>query len=162
MKIFIDTEFSENGRTGTLELISLALVGEDGRELYEEHNGFHPGLCNEWVTANVLPHLGPFRDRRPLGAIAELVIDFVGDDHEAEFWGYYSDYDWVAFCWLFGSMADLPQGFPMLCMDLQQWWVQLGRPDVKPPGPDGEHHALADARWNRKLFTALVGVTEAA
>lgn len=37
-----------------------------------------------------------------------------------EFYGYYADYDWVVFCWLFGKMKDLPKGFPMYCIDLKQ------------------------------------------
>lgn len=37
-----------------------------------------------------------------------------------EFYGYYADYDWVAFCWLFGNMIDLPKDFPMYCIDLKQ------------------------------------------
>jgi hypothetical protein len=37
-----------------------------------------------------------------------------------EFYAYYADYDWVAFCWLFGKMMDLPKGFPMYCIDLKQ------------------------------------------
>jgi hypothetical protein len=37
-----------------------------------------------------------------------------------EFYGYYADYDWVAFCWLFGKMIDLPKGFPTYCVDLKQ------------------------------------------
>lgn len=37
-----------------------------------------------------------------------------------EFYGYYSDYDWVLFCSLFGKMIDLPKGFPMYCRDLKQ------------------------------------------
>ena len=37
-----------------------------------------------------------------------------------EFYAYYADYDWVAFCWLFGKMMDLPKGFPMYCLDLKQ------------------------------------------
>lgn len=37
-----------------------------------------------------------------------------------EFYGYYSDYDWVLFCSLFGKMVDLPIGFPMYCRDLKQ------------------------------------------
>lgn len=36
------------------------------------------------------------------------------------FYGYYCDYDWVVFCWLFGKMIDLPKGFPMYCKDLKQ------------------------------------------
>ena len=37
-----------------------------------------------------------------------------------QFYGYYCDYDWVVFCWLFGRMIDLPKGFPMYCIDLKQ------------------------------------------
>lgn len=37
-----------------------------------------------------------------------------------QFYAYYTDYDWVAFCWLFGKMIDLPKGFPMYCIDLKQ------------------------------------------
>lgn len=37
-----------------------------------------------------------------------------------EFYGYYADYYWVVFCWLFGRMIDLPKGFPMYCIDLKQ------------------------------------------
>jgi hypothetical protein len=37
-----------------------------------------------------------------------------------EFYGYYADYDWVGFCWLFGKMNDLPKNFPMYCKDLKQ------------------------------------------
>ena len=36
-----------------------------------------------------------------------------------QFYGYFADYDWVAFCWLFGKMIDLPKGFPMYCKDLK-------------------------------------------
>lgn len=37
-----------------------------------------------------------------------------------KFYGYYADYDWVCFCWLFGRMIDLPKDFPMYCIDLKQ------------------------------------------
>lgn len=36
------------------------------------------------------------------------------------FHAYYADYDWVVFCWLFGKMINLPEGFPMYCVDLKQ------------------------------------------
>jgi len=36
------------------------------------------------------------------------------------FYGYYSAYDHVALCWLFGKMIDLPKGFPMYTIDLKQ------------------------------------------
>jgi len=37
-----------------------------------------------------------------------------------DFYGYYSDYDWVLFCSLFGTMMHLPKGFPRYCRDLKQ------------------------------------------
>lgn len=36
------------------------------------------------------------------------------------FIGYYSDYDWVIFCWIFGKMNYLPSNFPQYCYDLKQ------------------------------------------
>jgi hypothetical protein len=30
-------------------------------------------------------------------------------EDNVQFYGYYSSYDWVAFCWLFGKMLDLPK-----------------------------------------------------
>jgi len=37
-----------------------------------------------------------------------------------ELYGYYSAYDHVGLCWLFGVMNDLPSGFPMYTIDLKQ------------------------------------------
>lgn len=41
-------------------------------------------------------------------------------DKDIKFWAYYADYDWVVFCWIFGTMMDLPKGMPMYCRDLKQ------------------------------------------
>lgn len=37
-----------------------------------------------------------------------------------KFYGYFADYDWVCFCWLFGNMMALPNGFQMFAHDLKQ------------------------------------------
>lgn len=59
MKIYIDTEFNEFKG----QLISLALVAEDGREFYEVLHCENPG---PWVAQHVMPILNkapiPFRD----------------------------------------------------------------------------------------------------
>lgn len=47
-------------------------------------------------------------------------FDEIVKTHPFEFYGYFADYDWVVFCWLFGRMIDLPKGFPMYCRDLKQ------------------------------------------
>lgn len=36
------------------------------------------------------------------------------------FYGYFADYDWVVFCSLWGTMMNLPKGFPKYCRDLKQ------------------------------------------
>jgi len=71
-----------------------------------------------------------------------------------EFWAYYADYDWVVFCQLFGTMMDLPDGFPMYCRDIKQLCDELGNPDLPTQGK-GEHNALADALWNKSTYEFL-------
>lgn len=94
-----------------------------------------------------------------------------------ELWGYYSDYDHVVFCWLFGKMLDLPDGFPMYTKDLKQSYDFYNKnfkkrkslnavmphlidfenlkdhPDY--PKQENEHNALSDARWNKKFYEFL-------
>jgi len=78
----------------------------------------------------------------------------IGERTNPEFYGYYADYDWVVFCWLFGKMIDLPKGFPMYCIDLKQ---ELDRYILKVDLPKqiNEHNALEDARWNKQLYEFL-------
>lgn len=156
-RFFIDTEFAETGGSShpTIDLISIGLVSDDDREYYAESSEFSLSNCNGWVIENVLPRLGPQEQRKRRPQIKEEIIAFIGDDPDVEFWGYYSDYDWVVFCWLFGTMMHLPKGFPMLCMDLQQAWIREGKPPIKPPDPENEHNALADARWNFQFYRSL-------
>ncbi len=150
MRYFLDTEFHEDGRI--IDLISLALVAEDGRQLYCISSEFDPERCTDWVKANVLPHINPVLGV-PRSDIRDRVLSFVGDDPKPEFWGYYADYDWVVLCQLFGRMVDLPGHFPKHCRDLKQL---AGK--IKLPKQTGaEHHALLDAHWIRDSFVWLTG-----
>lgn len=49
-----------------------------------------------------------------------------------EFYAYYADYDWVVFCWIFGKMIDLPDGFPMFCCDLKQILDEKAKKFITP------------------------------
>ena len=152
MKFFLDTEFFE--RPCQIDLISIGLVADNGDEYYAESSEFDWDDASDWLKRNVQPRLsGPLKTRRQIAAdVISFVREHCGDE-KPEFWGYYADYDWVVFCWLFGSMIDLPQGFPMFCRDLKQWAVMLG--DPKLPSQTDEHHALCDARWNKKAWSFL-------
>lgn len=159
MKIFFDCEFIEDGKT--IDLISIGMVRDDGAELYLESSEFDPDKASEWVKQNVFPHLkGSHGINCTRSQIAAKVVAFVsalGESESPEFWGYYSAYDHVALCQLFGTMMDLPAGWPYYTRDLRQWADQIGitRPLDQVVPTESEHHALADARWNKKVWEYL-------
>lgn len=156
MRYFFDTEFIEDGKT--IDLLSIGIVAEDGREFYLENSEADWSKANEWVRDNVLPHLK--RDDRDWPGVSVSRTDIAqaiqrfcdpSDYGKPEFWAYFADYDWVVFCQLFGRMIDLPKGFPMYCRDLKQVADMLG--DIRLPKQDhSEHDALADARWNKQSW----------
>lgn len=160
MRYFIDTEFNEvvgekAHHRPTIDLISIGIVNQEGRNYYAELH-FNEDLCNPWVREHVLPLLGSKEHRKYHEDVAKEILAFVGRDPDPEFWAYFASYDWVVFCWLFGAMVDLPKHFPQHPMDLQQWWIQLGRPpNVKSRKPQKEHNALVDANWNREFWRNL-------
>jgi hypothetical protein len=270
MKYFIDTEFLEGtqnktflgintGKTKpTIDLISIGIVAEDGREYYAISNEFN--LKEAWNRFQLKQVSGDARNRYPEGIkeywlrynvlkpifynlitkdinfhdydtfftyqyfkrlisnhgksnkqIAKEIIEFVTPTNEPqfckdsngkydityqatkrggtlpEFYGYYADYDWVVFCWLFGKMIDLPKGFPMYCKDLKQLYDEKqniynvfiekykrqeisvdelpypstrGKIKLLPdyPKQTNEHNALADAKWNYELYKFLESI----
>ena len=77
------------------------------------------------------------------------------DKFKPEFYGYYSDYDWVVFCWLFGKMIDLPKGFPMFAFDIQQQIEEykIDKEQLLKEVPQIScHNALQDAIWNKDAY----------
>lgn len=255
MKYFYDTEFLEGTQKSffgkskpTIDLISIGIVAEDGREYYaiskdfnlkeawnrydlkmasgDMRNIFPEGIKVYWIRENVLKPIfyglmgkdinfhnidklftfGKLRQLiRRYGkrrsdisnevflfihepvikkwddkiSFADEIVEYAYKRGEAEheLYGYYSAYDHVALCWLFGKMINLPKGFPMYTQDLKQeidayiakTWkdiemstfghqgISLDRLKKNPlyPKQENEHDALADARWNKKLYDFL-------
>lgn len=156
MRYFLDTEFIELGGSNPIQPISIGIVAEDGREYYAITKHFEPSTASKWVKDNVIAHLESPEDfpRKLRKELRTEILDFVGDDANPEFWGYYADYDWVVFAGIFGTMMDLPKGWPMYCRDIKQLCDELGNPKLPEQGK-GEHNALADARWNRVAYEFL-------
>lgn len=156
MRYFFDTEFIESGRDHPIEIISIGMVAEDGRELYIERADVPWHLADQWVLDNVKPHLH-MEHRKSIEAMRLAILNFIADGYERpEFWAFFADYDWVVLCGLFGKMIDLPSGWPRYCRDLKQEADRLGAPRNQQPKQSGtEHHALADARWNREMYQWL-------
>jgi hypothetical protein len=149
MRFWIDTEFYENGRT--IELISIGVVAEDARQYYAETpDALELANKTRWLSANVAPHLTQkiLQDWQ----IAGSLISFMGE--KPEIWGYFSAYDWVVVCQLFGTMMDLPKGWPMYCRDVRQSADLIGIDEIDVPQKN-EHHALADAEWTRDAWLWL-------
>lgn len=257
---FLDTEFLEGtqktffGKSKpTIDLISIGLVSEDGREYYAISKDFnlkeawnrydlkeaspakkYMGFYEEkeyWIRENVLKPIWKELSSRylaettglssrktytrliysrfsydslsgligiygkPNKQIAEEVKIFVANrpDNKTHidvleneylrdkpiFYGYFCDYDWVVFCWIFGKMIDLPKGFPMYCRDLKQTLdekvyqrkkeiddnggrsldfdnaLKLMKCDANFPKQDNTHNALSDARFTMELYKFL-------
>lgn len=255
MKYYLDTEFIEGpqdkrflgikyGQTKpTIDLISIGIVAEDGREYYAISKDFNfkeawnRYQINDtmpdsiafgkekvyWIRENVLKPIfhelackdlgfdtegtkskflekdskliaskSDFRYLKKLikkhgksnKQIAEEIKEFVYNqsdedkyngtyESKPEFYAYYADYDWVAFCWLFGKMIDLPKGFPWYCRDLKQILDEKQQLLIKEhgdidvvrikkydgyPTQDNEHNALSDAYFCKDLHSFLQGL----
>ena len=156
MKYWIDTEFIE--RPFTIDLISIGLVAEDGREFYAESSEVDWSKASQWTLQTVRPQLdGKGMTREEIGY---AIHRFTDGDEQPVFWGYFPAYDWVGFCGLFGGMFGLPFHFPQLCLDIKQLALELGDPDL-PRQSGVRHHALADARWTREAWAFLAGLDPA-
>ncbi|KAG8152296.1 3'-5' exoribonuclease [Burkholderia catarinensis] len=142
-RFFIDTEFTDFEAP---QLISLAIVGENGSEFYGECTDFDAARCSDFVRALVLPQLGRFREQA-------MPFDQLRGALRA---------------WITGIPA---QSKPVLCYD-HETDSNLLRLLLDEPLPDGwaledirglldsrrraayfarhsgEHHALHDARAN--------------
>jgi hypothetical protein len=216
-KFFIDTEFIEGtqetmfGKTKpTIDLISIGIVAEDGREYSAVSKDFNlkeawnrcqqrvgQGGRNDlepkeyWIRENVLlPIVQEYccgddgfnyktfkRIIKDFGKTNEQiaveikyfiantsltqdvsVVEALIKANKPEFYGYFADYDWVVFCWLYGKMIELPKGFPYYCRDLKQIMDDNGLTKkwaINSCPIEDEHNALCDARWNFGLFKAI-------
>jgi 3' exoribonuclease, RNase T-like len=157
MKYWIDTEFIAGPYS--IDLISIGLVADDGREFYAESSEVDWSKASLWTLENVRPQL----DAKPMRRmeIGYAVREFTDGDQHPVFWGYFPAYDWVAFSWLFGHLDEMPFHYPQLCLDIKQWAIELGDPEL-PHQEGARHHALHDARWTRDAWAFLARLDPAA
>ena len=154
MRFFYDTEFIEDG--STIELVSIGIVAEDGREYYAVSTEFDPAAANEWVRLNVLDKLPApgHRAWKPRAQIRDEVFAFLTSGRaQPELWAWVGAYDHVVLAHLWGDMRALPQEMPRYTRELKQYWIMAGRPRL-PQLPAGNHDALVDARHNLAKFRA--------
>lgn len=173
VRYFYDTEFIEDGKT--IDLISIGIVCEDGREYYAVNSGTTRGRLlrrikrHNWLMANVVPHLpkpsGDWNNHMPRNwlfnyadrvvktrdQIASEVLEFLTghlpEGTDVEMWADYCAYDHVALAQLWGPMIQLPAGIPMFTNDIQTYARLAGVSHKHLPKPTKDaHNALADAQ----------------
>lgn len=160
MRFFYDCEFIEDGQT--IELISIGVVGEDGREFYAVSSEFDPATAIAWVQENVLPQLPSPSDRRWMGRreIRDRLLAFMTEaPGRIELWAWVAAYDHVSLAQLWGGMRELPREIPRFTHELKQRWEDAGSPAV-PTQPGAAHDALADARHNLTRWQLIEAALE--
>lgn len=89
--------------------------------------------------------------------IMREVRHFFNPSDGFELWGWCAGYDFVAFCQIFGTMMDLPAGYPHHIKDIQYILDERGIKDEElPRQEEGLHNALEDARHIKKLWGYIV------
>ena len=151
MRYWFDTEFHDDGHT--VELISIGVVAEDGRE-YFAANAQYPlarAQSHDFLRQHVVPYLPPTGSPAwlPKAQIKQGLEDFFRQPGGTpEFWADCGEYDWVLMRQLWGELTQWPTGWPYLAMDIEQWRIQLGAPHF-PRENASRHDALQDARLTR-------------
>lgn len=139
MRLFLDCEFTSMGLWS--KLISIALVAEDGREIYLEPNDtWRIEDCSDFVISNVLPQLWGGKHAMPLVeartallaflATTEAPVEIVTDSPRHD-WRHFEEMVIVEGRWPSSVARD-----PLNAADLE----------THNDGEDQPHHALLDAR----------------
>ena len=172
MHYFLDTEFTHLPRSGMPDLISIGIVGENDREYYACLEDFSTESISSFVEDNILPHLPDMSQRKSRKVVSEELFEFLSKESPEQFWCLYPTRDELKE-WGFKE-EDIPDVMETYGdIDLQllksllgsrylsNWPVVgsnlvplLSKLKEKERVPDNEqiHNALADARWNKKVW----------
>jgi 3'-5' exoribonuclease-like protein len=155
VRFFYDCEFIEDGTT--IDLVSIGVVDENGREFYAVSTQFDPTRAIDWVRRNVLDKLPAPADpawRAPERIRTDLLAFLTMPGEPIELWAWMSAYDHVALAQLWGDMRALPRVIPRFTHELRQRWEDAGSP-LLPSIGGNQHDALADARHNLARWRAI-------
>ncbi len=159
-RYFYDCEFEET--SSGIKLISIGIVDENKRSLYLINKDYDwNNNQNEWLNQNVKPYILNANDKFKFSynEFKQLIIDFIqsNENDDIRLYGYYSAYDHVVLCQIFGRMIDLPKGMPMFTYDLKQYLelFKINKDNFIELNQENEHSAIDDAIWNLKLFNFL-------
>ncbi|MBN9096340.1 hypothetical protein EIL82_23655 [Pandoraea apista] len=148
-RYFIDTEFTDF-KADACQLISIAIVSENGDEFYAECTDFDLSLCNSFVCETVLPQLGQISGRSmPTSNVRDELVAWLCAVplKPRPVLSYDSDCDYQLVTHLL--RGSLPQGWRHENVYLK---INSERLIQYVTEHGGEHHALFDARANAYAF----------
>lgn len=180
--LVLDTEFTSLQQNA--DLISLALVSEDGKEFYAEFTDYNlekAGNDKQWIVENVIGKLILSKDnesrnldkmyirgnRAEVTSALKIWLNQFGtkkDDKgniipHIRIWADVPHYDWVLFCELFGGARKIPPQIHYMAMDLATLLLCKG---VEPGTPRSElllPEQLPQGVQHNALFDARVGMS---
>ncbi|MEW2393132.1 hypothetical protein AB0933_32705 [Streptomyces venezuelae] len=172
--VYLDCEFLPADPT-TAGLVSIGLTDDRGVDYYAVNADMDLKALQAvpWMVNNVWPYLprivlGGDDDRgilntddpavQHLDAIRAGITAYFNNTHASEtrLYAYYGGQDIGRLHSLWDNdWAAMPEQIPRWFTELESLIVDAGRPPL-PTQEDGEHHALADARYNRQLHEAVV------
>ncbi|MCA7893458.1 3'-5' exonuclease family protein [Burkholderia cepacia] len=142
--VFVDTEFTD---FIDCDLISIALVAQDGREFYGERSDFDRSSCSEFVRAAVLPQLGQFPEqvysREALRCALLAWLSQLESEPPPRMLCFDYGGDWEL---LVDLLGDVPSSW--LACRLGEEALDVHRVEMYFKQYGGRHHALFDARAN--------------
>ncbi|NAT15247.1 3'-5' exoribonuclease [Pseudomonas syringae] len=147
MRLYLDCEFTE--LSAAAKLISLALVGPDGREFYVEViDTWREDDCSDFVKQIVLPQLWGSEYAMPLTEARSALLRFLATyDEELEVVTDAPIYDWELFC----ELAYHDRRWPK---NVRNFPTDATTLTATNDGEELPHHALLDARIIASMFTA--------
>lgn len=174
-RVYLDCEFLPADPTNN-GLVSIGLTDDQGVDYYAVNRDmdWEHLLTTPWMVENVLPSLPTYEsnsrivpatelatwhdDVRRLEKIREQVAAYFADTDASEtrLYAYYGGQDIGRLHMLWdNNWASMPAFVPQWFTELQALIVDAGNPRL-PAQEAGEHHALADARYNRQIHEHLM------
>jgi hypothetical protein len=167
-RVYLDTEFIPTDPT-VGGLISIGLTDDQGRDYYAVNASscWYEIRRHPWLGKHVWPYLpqneagGPdihHPDMKPLFKIREDLTRYFGDHGPAHCYAWYGSQDMGRLHSLWNNdWSAMPEDIPRWHHELQSLAWLAGDPQL-PEQDGGEHHALADAKHNRRIHEFLEGL----
>src|SRR5699024_1673000 len=140
-----------------IELVSLGVVADDGREFYAVSTDADHSAAGPWVRRHVLPKLpNPSSNAWMSRArIRDELYSFLTAPASGpvELWAWIGASDHVAVCELCGDITARPAAMPRATGDVRHLGAPAGKPEL-PARPGGADDAPGVARHVARRFGA--------